>query len=118
MTVYLHGKGYVYVMCTRYHLCVLVCINLQLCSFPLFIRGNTPFLILLLLDRELSGAKVFLIIKIFANYIMKNILTPKFNLIIMPSHSQVRDRCRSEWAEFQDRLAEADKKYLARTRTG
>ncbi|KAE9463447.1 hypothetical protein C3L33_04661, partial [Rhododendron williamsianum] len=30
----------------------------------------------------------------------------------------VRDRCRSEWAEFQDRLAEADKKYLARTRTG
>ncbi|KAL7226038.1 hypothetical protein ACSBR1_021222 [Camellia fascicularis] len=33
---------------------------------------------------------------------------------VIPSlGNQVRDRCRSEWAQFQDRLADADKAYLA-----
>lgn len=30
-----------------------------------------------------------------------------------PPWQGVRDRCRSEWAQFQDRLADADKAYLA-----
>ncbi|GMP36562.1 hypothetical protein CsSME_00008652 [Camellia sinensis var. sinensis] len=30
-----------------------------------------------------------------------------------PPRQGVRDRCRSEWAQFQDRLADADKAYLA-----
>ncbi|XP_042512025.1 uncharacterized protein LOC122087100 [Macadamia integrifolia] len=35
-----------------------------------------------------------------------------------PPWEGVRDRCRKEWAEFQSRLTNADKAYLARSRTG
>lgn len=35
-----------------------------------------------------------------------------FTIILLSCDSQVKTRCRSEWAEFQARLTNADKVYL------